>query len=167
MLSINDKVPSFSALGVNGSATREYSDKDLAGKWSIIFFYPEDFSFICPTEVTGFNRHIEEVKKLDTQIIGISVDPVDMHKEWIKELGIKYPLISDEDGKIAKSFGVLDEADNRAHRATFIISPQLNIEFTMVTSRNVGRSVEETMRVLRAIQSGNLCPADYDPVKEE
>ncbi|RMG38726.1 MAG: peroxiredoxin [Methanobacteriota archaeon] len=166
MLTINQEIPSFSLPGVKGAEVRNYTKKDLDGCWTILFFYPEDFSFICPTEVTGFNKHFEELQTLQTKLFGISVDPIDIHKEWIKELKINYPLLSDENGELAKKFGVLDTTDNRAHRATFIINPDLKVEFAMINSRNIGRSVEETMRVLRAILHGTLCPADYDPLKE-
>ncbi len=167
MLSINQKIPSFTLQGVQGSTVKSYCDSDLKGSWSILFFYPEDFSFICPTEVTGFNNHLEEIKELNTLIFGISVDTIEIHKEWIRELKIKYPLLSDANGELATKFGILDQSDNRAHRATFIVNPEMKIEFAMVNSRNIGRSVEETMRVLRALLRGTQCPADYNPLKED
>lgn len=166
MLSVNQTIPDFTLPGVQVSSTIQLSEADLKGSWTILFFYPEDFSFICPTEVTGFNRHLKEIHELNAKIYGISVDPIDLHKDWIKELKIEFPLLSDEGGELARKFGVLDETDGRAHRATFIVNPELTIEFAMINSRNVGRSVEETMRILRALLQGTLCPADYEPFKE-
>ncbi len=165
MLSINDIVPEFNLMGAHRQSVRPYTHNELKGKWTILFFYPEDFSFICPTEVTGFNEEMDKITTLDAQILGISVDPIELHTEWIKELGIEYPLLSDPNGVLVDQFGVRDPADGRAHRATFIVDPTLKIEFAMVTSRNVGRSVAETLRVLAAIRSGELCPADYSPLE--
>ncbi len=163
MISIGETVKDFLVKYVLGVEIEPIGIDYLKKKWTILFFYPEDFSFICPTEVTGFNDHLEEVKELGAQILGVSVDSLESHKAWIKELKIKYPLISDENKELGKIFGVLDKTDNRCHRATFIINPDLKVEFVMVTSRNVGRSVHETIRVLKAIHTGDSCPADWDP----
>jgi len=161
MLSVGDSLPDFDLPAADGDAIVNLRRESLKGKWTILFCYPEDFSFICPTEVTGFNSHLADARKVGAQIIGFSTDPVNIHMDWIKELGIKYPLISDEEGKFSIALGILDQKDSRCNRATFIVGPDLRIEFVMVTSRNIGRSVKETMRIMDAIHSGERCPADW------
>ncbi len=167
MLGIGEKIPEFDRPAAFPKKTGKIMSEDLKGVWTILFFYPEDFSFICPTEVTGYNSHIKEVEELGGRIIGVSTDSVDTHSAWINELDISYPLISDEDKSLSRAFGVLDESDGRANRATFIIGPDLKIHFVMVTSRNIGRSVTETMRILMAIKTGDSCPADWNPLEEK
>lgn len=169
MISIDDNLPDFSLDFVSKSDQGTMTSDYLNGKWTILFFYPEDFSFICPTEVTGYNEYKDELEEGGAQIVGVSVDSVETHAKWIEELGITYPLVSDSNQEFSQSVGVLDKSDNRANRATFIINPELEVEFVMVTSRNVGRSVKETVRIYHAIQSGKKCPADYNPktMKEE
>ncbi len=163
MIGIGDKFPNFKLKGAYNDKEIEIESKDLKGKWVIVFFYPEDFSFICPTEVISFNEHLTSFEKNGAKIYGISIDDVQMHKEWIKELKIEYPLLSDEGGKLSQKIGILDAEDNRSHRATFILNPELKVESIMINSKNVGRSVDETLRVFLNLLSGNMCPANYDP----
>ncbi|MHA2250717.1 MAG: redoxin domain-containing protein [Candidatus Kariarchaeaceae archaeon] len=164
MIGIGDTFPDFEVQYVIGEQVKSLSRSDFKGNWTILFFYPEDFSFICPTEVTGFNDQKNILDSNNVDIYGTSVDNLETHKKWIAELGLTYPLISDENGSLSKKLGVLDDDDNRANRATFVINPDLQVEFVMVTSRNVGRSVKETIRVMGALQSGKQCPVDYDPL---
>ena len=160
MISINDSFPDFNLEAALDGKIINICKNDLKGKWAVIFFYPEDFSFICPTEVTGFEKYREYFEIKDTKLIGVSTDDVKTHVEWQEELEVNYPLASDKNGKLAKAVGVLDPEDNRANRATFIIDPKGKVQFAMVTSRNIGRSVEETLRVYHAINLGKACP-DY------
>lgn len=160
MLTIGDKFPDFSLDGVKGENESHYDQNSINGKWNFIFFYPEDFSFICPTEAKAFEEHREELEEQGAQVFGISVDDISTHKAWIKELGLSFPLLSDDNFSLSKSIGVLD-TDNRAKRATFIVDPSGFIQYLSVTSRNVGRSVKETLRIFYAIQSGKLCPVDF------
>lgn len=163
MLCVGDRFPEFELTGVERGEIKEFKSSSLRGRWAVIFFYPEDFSFICPTEVTGFNDLLPEFTKASTDVIGVSVDSVASHREWAKELGVDYPLVSDEDAVLSRETGVLSESDGRSERVTFIIDPDSVVQSIMATSRNVGRSVKETLRVLLALVGGNLCPADYDP----
>jgi peroxiredoxin (alkyl hydroperoxide reductase subunit C) len=127
-------------------------------------FYPADFTFVCPTEMRGFEARAGEFRVSGCQVIGISVDDVSSHRSWADELGgLSFPLLSDPAGKICKEYGVLNQADGRAFRATFIISPDGTIAWAMVSPMNVGRSVEETLRALKALQTNRLCPADWKP----
>lgn len=162
MLTVGDKFPDFNLDGVQNDSVKQYGLSDITGKWAFIFFYPEDFTFVCPTEAIAFESHKKELEKEGALIIGASVDDVDTHKAWIKEIKVSYPLLSDPDLELTNKLGILD-TDKRAMRATFIIDPQGLIQFSMVTSRNVGRSVEETIRVFEALQSGRMCPADFKP----
>ena len=166
MITIGDKAPDFMLKGVLGNNVSEYSlNKDTANNWLILFFYPADFSFVCPTELRSFKKRY---KDLDGTILwAISVDNVDCHKKWINELGgLPFPLLSDVGGTIAKKYQSLG-TDKKANRATFIIDPDGIIQSCTIVTANVGRSVEETIRTLKALQTGNLCPADWKPRDED
>jgi peroxiredoxin 2/4 len=133
----------------------------------VMFFYPRDFSFICPTEVTGFHKAQPTFREQQTSIVGISVDDAELHLRWVQELGgISYPLVSDKGGELARQYGVLDEADKVAMRATFVLDARRLVAYAVASSINVGRSVSETLRVVRALKSGRLCPADWQPGDE-
>jgi alkyl hydroperoxide reductase subunit AhpC len=167
MLSLNLDAPDFSLEGVERGEVRRFSLSEHRGRWVVLFFYPADFSFICPTEIRGFQVHRKDFEAEDAQILGISVDDVASHKAWAEELGgIDYPLLADPDREACRAYGVLDEAVDRAWRATVIVSPEGRIAYTVTSPMNVGRSVEETLRVLRALQTGRLCPADWKPGQE-
>lgn len=162
MLTVGDKFPEFKLDGVQIETVKDYRLSDFSGKWAFVFFYPEDFTFVCPTEAIAFEKHKADVEKEGALIIGVSVDDVETHKAWIKEIKVSYPLLSDPEYELTNKLGILD-TDKRAMRATFIVDPHGIIQFSMVTSRNVGRSVEETIRVFEALQSGRMCPADFKP----
>jgi alkyl hydroperoxide reductase subunit AhpC len=158
------EVPDFSLEGVAGGQVRRYALRELRGRWVIVFFYPADFTFICPTEVLGFDRRLEEIDALGATVLGISVDDVDSHRQWAEELGgVRFPLLSDPDRATCRAYGVLNEEDGRAYRATAIVSPEAKLAYFVASPMNVGRSVEETLRVLQALQTGRLCPAEWKP----
>ncbi|MCS1351967.1 peroxiredoxin [Mechercharimyces sp. CAU 1602] len=143
---------------------------DYEGKWVILFFYPMDFTFVCPTEITALSDRYEEFQDLDTEIIGVSTDTVFTHRAWINTprdsngLGeVKYPLAADHNHKVSREYGVLIEEEGIAQRGLFIIDPEGVLRYQVVTDDNVGRSVDETLRVLLALQSGGLCPSDWKP----
>ncbi|HKV54547.1 MAG TPA: redoxin domain-containing protein [Candidatus Binataceae bacterium] len=130
----------------------------------VVFFYPRDFSFICPTEVSGFHNAQAAFRQEQTSIVGISVDDAETHLRWARELGgISYPLVADADGKLASQFGVFDEKEKTAMRATFILDAERSVAYAVASAINVGRSVSETLRVARALRSGRMCPADWQP----
>jgi alkyl hydroperoxide reductase subunit AhpC len=164
MLTIGTIAPAFDLPGAHRGAIGRHRLKDHKGEWLILFFYPADFSFICPTEVTGFQKLHSEFAAHGCSVLGVSVDPSETHLAWAKELGgIDYPLLSDQDKSVCRAYGVLDEREGRALRATFIIDPDGVIQYALVSHRNVGRSVEETLRVLKALQTGRHCPAGWKP----
>jgi len=164
MPNLNAPAPPLSLPGVERGVERRWTLADLRGHWVVLFFYPADFTFVCPTEVVGFHRRLKDFADCDARVLGISNDDVAMHRAWAEELGgIDFPLLSDADGAVARAYGVLNEADGRAFRATVIVSPAGLIAYVVVSPMNVGRSVEETLRVLRALRTERLCPADWKP----
>ncbi len=164
MLRIGARAPDFRLRGVHRDRIGEFRLKDFLDRWVVVFFYPADFSFICPTEVTGFHRLYPEFAGSGCGILGISVDPPELHQKWVTELGgIDYPLLSDERREVSRTYDVLEESSNRAQRGTYILSPGGIVEYALVSQYNVGRSVEETLRVLQALRTGRQCPADWRP----
>ncbi|AOY75036.1 peroxiredoxin [Clostridium formicaceticum] len=169
------QAPYFEMKTVDGQG-KEFGKVTLdnyKGKWLVMFFYPLDFTFVCPTEITGFNRKIEEFKKLNAEVLGVSTDSEHSHKAWINTaqeeggLGqLAFPLASDMTQKVARDYGVLIEEEGIALRGLFIIDPEGILRYSVVHDLNVGRSVDETLRVLQALQSGGLCPIDWEPGDE-
>jgi alkyl hydroperoxide reductase subunit AhpC len=163
-LRVGDRAPDFKAKGVFRGRVADYSLASYRGKWLVLFFYPADFTFICPTEVTGFSKVADQFNAEDCAILGVSVDSIESHRSWAEELGgLNYPLLSDADKTVSRAYGVFDEKEGVALRATFIINPQGVICYFVVSHVNVGRSVEETLRVLKALRTERLCPSDWQP----
>lgn len=161
---IGTSAPEFRLEGVLHDTMSWTALSDFKGKWVVLFFYPLDFTFVCPTEVKGFQSRVADFTKLNAAIVGCSVDSVHSHKAWIKELGgLDYPLLSDFHKKVAGDYGVLIEDEGVALRATFIIDPEGIIKWASMSDNSVGRSVDETLRVLAALQTGDLCPVNWEP----
>ena len=144
--------------------------KDYKGKWLIFFFYPLDFTFVCPTEILALSDRYDEFKELGADVLGVSTDSVHSHRAWLMTPknkngieGVKYPLASDITKEVARSYGVLIEDEGIALRGLFIIDPKGVLQYSVVHNKNIGRSVDETLRVLEALQSGGLCAADWKP----
>jgi peroxiredoxin 2/4 len=164
MVKVGKQAPTFTLEGYQNGEFKKYSLEDYKGKWIVLFFYPLDFTFVCPTEVTGFSKHIKEFDDLNTQILGVSVDSVHSHKAWEKEIGkFEYPLLSDIQKDVSKLYNVLIEEEGIALRATFVIDPEGNVQYHLVNSNNIGRNIGEVIRVVTALQSGELCPVDWTP----
>jgi peroxiredoxin (alkyl hydroperoxide reductase subunit C) len=143
---------------------------DYKGKWLIQLFYPLDFTFVCPTELTAFSDRLDEINGVGAEVIGISTDSVHSHRAWIKTPrdqngieGLKYPLASDVGGRLAAKYNILVEESNIALRGLFIINPEGILQYAVVHDLNIGRSVDETLRVLQGLQTGGLCAADWKP----
>ncbi|HVO93440.1 MAG TPA: peroxiredoxin [Terriglobales bacterium] len=163
-LRVGDKALEFRNQGVLRGKVAEYSLAAYAGKWLVLFFYPADFTFICPTEVTGFSKLAKDFAAENASVLGASVDSIDSHRAWAEELGgLEYPLLSDENKTLSGDYGVLDEAEGVSMRATFIINPTGIVAYQVVSHVNVGRSVEETLRVMKALRTERLCPSDWKP----
>jgi|SRR5579875_826909 peroxiredoxin (alkyl hydroperoxide reductase subunit C) len=167
MLKPGDTAPDFDLPAAVGARAGRVSLARPGAEMVVLFFYPKDFSFICPTEVKGFQQMLPEFTAERTRIIGVSCDGVQTHLEWIRELGgVDYPLAADEGGKLARSYGAFDEREGVAMRATFIIDAARKVLYAVASQANVGRSVAETLRVVRALRSGRMCPADWKPDSE-
>ncbi len=166
---IGKQAPDFKANAFVNGEIKEISLSSYRGKWVVLFFYPADFTFVCPTEVEGFAEKYEDFKSKNAEILSVSRDTVYVHKAWVENdervAKAKYPMIEDRKGLISEAYGVLDENSGNSHRGLFIINPEGIIKYMVITDDNVGRSTEETMRVLLALQSGGLCPVDWEPGK--
>lgn len=172
---IGKKAPNFEMKTVDGEGKSfgKVTLDDYKGKWLVMFFYPLDFTFVCPTEIKGYNGRIYEFKKLNAEVLGVSTDSEHSHKAWINlahEQGglgtLEFPLASDMTQKVAKDYGVLIEEEGIALRGLFIIDPEGVLRYSVVHDLNVGRSVDETLRVLQGLKSGGLCPLDWKPGEE-
>lgn len=135
------------------------------GKWLVVFFYPLDFTFVCPTEIRGFNDRYEDFKKAGAEVVAVSTDSVYSHKAWVEHgLGqIKFPMIGDTNHNISEGFGVLLPEKGVALRGTFIIDPNGVVKSATINDLPVGRSVEETFRTLQAFQTGKLTGCEWKP----
>src|ERR1700693_4793240 len=164
MLGPGDIAPDFEVPCAGGASASRLRLRDSPSDCITLFFYPHDFSFICPTEVTGFNTALKSFEAARCAVLGISIDSVDSHLKWAAELGgIDYPLLSDAEGKIARAYGVFDEAEKVALRATFVMRKDRAILHAVACPFNVGRSVADTLRVVQAINTGQMCPAEWKP----
>ncbi|HEX3102514.1 MAG TPA: peroxiredoxin [Pyrinomonadaceae bacterium] len=146
---------------------------DYKGKWLILLFYPLDFTFVCPTELIHFSDRLDEFHGIGAEVLGISTDSVHSHRAWLKTPqdkngieGVNYPIASDVGGKLAKAYNILVEEANIALRGLFIINPDGVLQYSVIHDLNIGRSVDETLRVLQGLQTGGLCSADWKPGQE-
>jgi len=163
---VGSPAPAFVLDAVVNQEFKKVSLSDYSGKWVVLFFYPGDFTFVCPTEIKGFNKALAEFSAVNTQILAVSVDSRFSHLAWIKSGALDqldYPLLSDFSKQTARAYGVLDEEKSSARRGLFIIDPNGVIQHRVVHSDKVGRSVEETLRVLKALQTEELCPLNWKP----
>jgi peroxiredoxin (alkyl hydroperoxide reductase subunit C) len=143
---------------------------DYKGKWLVLLFYPLDFTFVCPTELTTFSDRYDDFEGIGADIIGVSTDSVYSHRAWIKTPrdkggveGLKYPLAADATKNVARDYGVLIEDRGIALRGLFVIDPEGTLRYKVVHDLNIGRSAEETLRVIQALQTGGLCQAEWKP----
>ncbi len=143
---------------------------DYRGRWVVLFFYPRDFTFVCPTEIERFADLEPEFKKENAVVLGASTDSFFAHKAWYETderiEKVSFPIIADTTLVISRAYGVLNEEDGSAFRATFIIDPEGVVRHVSVNDMNVGRSVDETLRTLQALKTGELCPVEWRPGKK-
>ena len=163
---VGTPAPKFEMNAVTGSGDEfvKVNLEDYKGKWLVFFFYPLDFTFVCPTEITAYSKRVKEFKELGAEVLGVSVDSEHSHKAWINgDLGkINFPLASDMTKKVSEEYGVLIEEAGIALRGLFIINPEGVLQYSVVHDLGIGRSVDETLRVLKALQTGGLCPVDWE-----
>ena len=166
MIMIGQPAPQFKEqAAIDGGEFKEISLNSYKGQWVVLFFYPLDFTFVCPTEITQFRDELNLFKEEGAEVIGVSVDSVHSHKRWLKEdLGdIGYPLIGDITKSMSRDYGVLIPDEGIATRGTFIIDPEGNVQYLALHNLNVGRDANEVLRVLRGLKSGELCSAGWKP----
>lgn len=168
MVKIGEKAPEFSGAAAYkaGSFTKS-SLADYAGKWLVLFFYPRDFTFVCPTEIEEFSRLEKEFEQNHASIIACSTDSEWSHKNWFERdlKDVKYPILADTAQEISRAYNVLAN-DGASQRGTFIIDPEGILRWMTVSDNSVGRSVKETLRALKALQTGELCPVEWEPGEE-
>lgn len=162
---VGEKAAQFDEMAyVNGNFARVRTS-DFVGKWIVLFFYPRDFTFICPTEIRGFAKHEVAFAEMNAGIVATSTDSEWSHKAWFeKDLPeVKFPVLADTAHRVARAYNVLVEDTGEALRGTFIIDPDGILKYAIVSDLNVGRSVKETLRVLEALQTGERCPVEWEP----
>lgn len=166
MIQVGTEAPDFKDIKAyhQGNFTN-VNLSDYKGKWLVFFFYPRDFTFVCPTELKGFSQHEEEFKKLNCEVLSASTDSEWSHKAWFERdlPDVKYPILADTTQKVSRDYQVLNENDGSAERGLFIIDPEGDVKYSLISSGSVGRSVKEILRVLQALQSGDLCPMEWTP----
>jgi peroxiredoxin (alkyl hydroperoxide reductase subunit C) len=169
MLTVGDKFPSFKQKAVvsleKGKEFREVTDADDPGRWKVVFFWPKDFTFVCPTEIAAFGRHHRDFLDRDAQLLGVSVDSEYVHLAWRKShpdlKDLPFPMLADVKRELSGALGIIHPAEGVAMRATFIVDPQGIIRFVAVTDLDVGRNVDDVLRVLDALQTDELCPCNW------
>ena len=169
MLSVGQKLPSFNvkatvALDIDKAFTH-IDNATYKGKWLVLFAWPKDFTFVCPTEIAEFGKLNKEFAERDAQVLGLSTDSEFVHLAWrqnhkdLKDL--PFPMLADVKRELSSALGILDPNEGVAQRATFIVDPQGIVRFVMVTDLSVGRNVKEVLRVLDALQTDELCPCNW------
>jgi peroxiredoxin (alkyl hydroperoxide reductase subunit C) len=169
MLTIKDRFPAFSATAVvsdePGHQFLRLTDQSFPGKWKIYFFWPKDFTFVCPTEIAGFAALDGEFRARDAQLVGVSIDSEYVHLAWRDShpdlQGLPFPMVADLKRELSSALGVLDRVEGVALRATFIVDPEGAIRWVSVNDLEVGRNPHETLRVLDALQTGELTPCNW------
>jgi len=169
MLTVGDQLPSFDLTAVvgldKGKEFTQISDKSHPGKWQVLFFWPMDFTFVCPTEIAAFGKKNSDFKDRDAQLLGISTDTQFVHLAWRKDhkdlKDLPFPMLADTKRELSQALGVLHKTDGVPLRATFIVDPQGIIRWASVNDLSVGRNVDEVLRTLDALQTDELCPCNW------
>lgn len=175
MVKINDKAPSFTEDAFENDDIKKVSLEDYKGKWVVMFFYPADFTFVCPTELGELADHYEQLKSLGVEVISVSTDTAFVHKAWhdnsetIKK--IKFPMLADPTGRVARAYDTYIEEEGLALRGTFIIDPEGIVKAKEIHDNSIGRSAKELIRKVQAAQfvrehGGQVCPASWMPGEE-
>ena len=169
MLTVGDKFPSFDLNAVvdidPAKAFERITDQSNQGKWKIVFFWPKDFTFVCPTEIAAFGKLNGDFNDRDAEVYGASIDSEFVHLAWrqnhadLKDL--PFAMLADIKRELSSALGILDKNEGVAMRATYIVDPEGIIRFASVTDLNVGRNTQEVLRVLDALQTDELCPCNW------
>ena len=173
-ITVGKKFPEFKKKSVvsleKGKEFAEISNETYKGQWAVMFWWPKDFTFVCPTEIAEFNNNFSNFRDRDTVLLGASTDNEYVHHAWRvahKDLtNLKFPMIADTSKSLAEELGILTEGEKVAYRATYIIDPDGIVRWVCVNDLSVGRSVEEVLRVLDALQTDELCPCNWNKGEE-
>jgi peroxiredoxin (alkyl hydroperoxide reductase subunit C) len=174
LIGVGEKLPEFSVQACvsleKGKEFKTISSRDLEGQWSVLFFWPLDFTFVCPTEIAEFNKELKAFKERDVHVYGASNDSQYVHHAWrnahpdLKDLG--YPMLADNKKELSEALGVLHPTEKVPLRATFIIDPDGIIRWVSVNDLSVGRNVKEVLRTVDALQTDELCPCNWEKGQE-
>lgn len=174
MLGIGHRFPEFALTGVVSNdmhrAFADFTHESYQGKWQVVFFWPKDFTFVCPTEIAAFGKLEKEFQARDAQLLGVSIDSEYVHLAWRRDKDelrdLPFPMLSDIKRELSGKLGILDGEAGVAQRATYVVDPHGVIRFVYVTDLSVGRSPEEVLRVLDALQTDELCPCNWQKGEE-
>ena len=169
MLTVGDRLPEFNLQAVvsldRGKEFAAVTQETFPGKWKVVFLWPMDFTFICPTEIAEFGRNDDEFRERDAQLLGVSTDTHFVHLAWRQNhpdlKSLPFPMLADTKRELSSALGVLHKQDGVALRATFIVDPTGVIRHVSVNDLSVGRNVAEVLRVLDALQTDELCPCNW------
>ncbi|PZP85179.1 MAG: alkyl hydroperoxide reductase [Azospirillum brasilense] len=170
MLGVGQKFPEFSMKATVSNdianAFVDVTNESYKDKWLVVFFWPKDFTFVCPTEIAEFGKLTKEFADRDAQVLGASVDSEFVHLAWRQhkeELNaLPFPMLADVKRELSNALGIIDPAEGVSQRATYVVDPQGIVRFVMVTDLSVGRNVKEVLRVLDALQTDELCPCNWN-----
>lgn len=171
MLTVGDKFPQFEVTATvsndMANAFQTINNDTYAGKWTLVFFYPKDFTFVCPTEISAFGDLNQEFADRDCQVLTASVDSEFVHLAWRRDHAdlndLPFPMLADIKRELSSALGILHQEDGVSMRATFIVDPQGVIRHVSVTDMSVGRNPAEALRILDALQTDELCPCNWSP----
>ena len=176
VLSVGSEFPTFKKSAVvsteKGKEFYEISSSDhkLAGKWMLMFWWPKDFTFVCPTEIAEFNKHYSDFVDRDTVMIGASTDSEFVHLAWRKDhedlKNLRFPMLADTSKSLAEELGILETVEKVAYRVTYLVDPNGIVRWVSVNDLSVGRNVDEVIRVLDALQTDELCPCNWQKGEE-
>jgi lipoyl-dependent peroxiredoxin subunit C len=169
MLTVGEKFPNFKLNAVvsldKGKEFQEITESTHRGKWQVIFFWPMDFTFICPTEIAEFGKHNKDFTDRDAQVLGASTDTQFVHLAWRNNhpdlKALPYPMLADTKRELSSALGILHKEEGVALRATYIVDPEGVIRWVTANDLSVGRNIDETLRVLDALQTDELCPCNW------
>lgn len=172
---INSQLPEFSVKAFHNGEFKTVTSNDVLGKWAIFFFYPADFTFVCPTELVDVAEKYDKLKAMGVEVYSVSTDSHFVHKAWydtsdsIKK--IQYPMLADPTGVLSRGFGVYIEEDGMAYRGTFVVNPEGKIKVVEIHDNNIGRNADELVRKVEAAQfvathDGEVCPAKWKAGEE-
>ena len=162
-MKVGEKAPEFSLDAYVGGEIKKLSSSDFSGKWILLFFYPRDFTFVCPTELKSLAQLQDKFDAEGCQIVGASTDSAFSHKAWFERdlPDVKYPVLADTGHSLANAYGILIESDGTALRGAFLIDQDGILQYATISNLNVGRNSDELLRILQAFKTGGLCPANW------